>query len=217
FVATLARAIHFAHERGIVHRDLKPANILLVSGRDVSSKRPDDTVHHSALTTHQPKITDFGLAKNLSSGKTLLDPGAVAGTPSYMAPEQVQGASPIIGPAVDVYALGAILYEMLTGRAPFGAENAYDTLLQVVHQEPVSLRQLQPKLPRDLETICLKCLHKDPRKRYARALDLAEDLQRFGSGQPITARPIGVLERTAKWARRRPAVAGLLAAIVLVT
>jgi eukaryotic-like serine/threonine-protein kinase len=225
-VATLARAIHFAHEHGIVHRDLKPANVLLSNGQGVGRElsgqnRPADARHsrddHSSLNADRPKITDFGLAKNLDSGKTLLDPGAVAGTPSYMAPEQVRGTSPTIGPAVDIYALGAILYEMLTGRAPFGAENAYDTLLQVVHQEPVPLRQLQPKLPRDLETICLKCLHKDPRKRYARALDLADDLQRFGSGQPITARPIGTLERTAKWARRRPAVAGLLAAIVLVT
>jgi WD40 repeat protein/tRNA A-37 threonylcarbamoyl transferase component Bud32 len=194
-VQRLAEAIHTAHEHQIIHRDLKPANVLLSADR-------------------QPKITDFGLAKKLdAAGQT--QTGAVMGTPSYMAPEQAGGKSKEIGPATDVYALGAILYECLTGRPPFKAATPLDTLLQVVADDPVPPRQLQPKVPADLETICLKCLAKEPAKRYGSAEALAEELRRFLSGEPIKARPAGVLERGVKWARRRPAVAGLLTVSVL--
>jgi WD40 repeat protein len=196
----LARAMHAAHEKGIVHRDLKPANVLLAA---------DGT----------PKITDFGLARKLDeAGQTAT--GAVLGTPSYMAPEQAGGRSREIGPATDVYALGAVLYECLTGRPPFKAATSAETLLQVLGDEPVPPRQLQPKVPRDLETICLKCLQKESGRRYATALDLAEDLRRFRAGEPITARPVGTPERLLKWVRRRPALAsvtvvGAAAALVL--
>jgi WD40 repeat protein/tetratricopeptide (TPR) repeat protein len=218
-VETLARAMYHAHERGIIHRDLKPANILLVSGGVVrgESSEPTFSTHHSPLTTQQPKITDFGLAKFLwadVAGPTRS--GDLLGTPSYMAPEQIDFKTGVIGPASDVYGLGAILYELLTGRPPFKAETAMDTLLQVKFTDPVSPSQLQPKLSRDLVTICLHCLHKEPRQRYASALALAEDLRSFLDGRPIRARPVGVLARTVKWARRRPAIAALGAGIFLI-
>jgi WD40 repeat protein/tRNA A-37 threonylcarbamoyl transferase component Bud32 len=193
---TLARAVQVAHEARVVHRDLKPANVLLTA----------DGV---------PKITDFGLAKKLDeAGRT--GSGALVGTPSYMPPEQAGGKSKEMGPACDVYSLGAILYELLTGRPPFKGAEWMDTVVQVLMDEPVPVRRLQPKVPRDLETICHKCLEKEPKKRYATALDLAEDLRRFREGAPVVARPVGVVGRAAKWARRRPAVAGLLALVVLV-
>jgi WD40 repeat protein/tRNA A-37 threonylcarbamoyl transferase component Bud32 len=217
-VETLARAVHYAHQRGIIHRDLKPSNILL--GRESSEAQGLqplglDTTHHSPLTTHHPKITDFGLAKCLDADSAQTQSGAIVGTPSYMAPEQARGEGKRVGLAADVYALGAILYECLTGRPPFRAETQFDTLLQVVHQEPVPPAAFQ-KVPRDLETICLKCLHKEPPRRYASALDLADDLRRFLDGRPISARPMGSLERLWTWARRNPALAaacflGLLA------
>jgi WD40 repeat protein len=195
-VQTLARALHAAHERGIVHRDLKPANVLLTA---------DGT----------PKVTDFGLAKRLDTPADQTRSGAVLGTPTYMAPEQAQGRTREIGPRTDVYALGAILYECLTGRPPFLAETSLDTVLQVIHAEPVPPSRLRPKVPRELETVCLKCLEKDPRRRYDTALDLAEDLRRFLVGEPIKARPVRLWQRGVKWARRRPAVAGLLALCIL--
>src|SRR5262249_40191570 len=150
-----------------------------------------------------PKITDFGLAKRLDEQSSRTQSGEVVGTPSYMAPEQA-GGKKAIGPATDVYALGAILYELLTGRPPFKGATALDTVVQVLHEEPVRPGRLRPQLPRDLETICLKCLEKDPAKRYASARELADDLQHFRHGKPIQARPVGPLERGWKWARRRP-------------
>jgi WD40 repeat protein len=218
--AALARAVDFAHDRGIVHRDLKPSNVLL-AGPVLMSGEPSNTGdvpltnHQSPLTT--VKIADFGLAKRLNEGETLFDTADIVGTPSYVAPEQVRNQGDAVGPAADVYALGAILYECLTGRPPFRGETAYDTLLQVVHTDPVGPRRLQPTVPRDLETICLKCLHKDPRRRYPTARALAEDLDRFLAGAPIRARSIGMVERTVKWIRRRPGMATMAALVLLLT
>jgi hypothetical protein len=198
-LATLAEAMHAAHQAGIVHRDLKPANILFT---------PDGT----------PKVADFGLARRLEVGPGLTQSGVPLGTPSYMAPEQARGQSRAVGPAVDVYALGAILYECLTGRPPFRAAAALDTLLQVTTEEPAPPRQLNPQAPRDLETIALKCLQKQTHKRYASAAELADDLRRYLLGRVVAARPVGGLERAAKWVRRNPTVASLsaLAALALV-
>ncbi len=214
-VATLAEAVQHAHSRGVVHRDLKPGNILLVSGGVVSgewSKGPPSTTHHSPLTTHQPKITDFGLAKVfVGEGEaSQTQSGAVVGTPSYMAPEQAGGQSKAVGPAADTYALGAILYELLTGRPPFVAETPLDTLLLVRTEEPVPPGRLRLKLPRDLETVCLKCLAKVPEQRYPTAQALADDLRRWSSGEPIRAHPVSAWERAWRWAKRRPAAAALV-------
>jgi WD40 repeat protein/serine/threonine protein kinase len=161
-----------------------------------------------------PKVTDFGLAKQLDKTSSQTRSGAIMGTPSYMAPEQAMGKASAIGPAADTYALGAILYELLAGRPPFRAETALDTVMQVIAEDPVPPRRLQPKVPRELETICLKCLEKEPRKRYASALALAEDLRRFLGNEPILARPISWWGRGIKWARRRPAWASLIALAV---
>jgi tetratricopeptide (TPR) repeat protein len=191
-IETLARAMHHAHGQGIVHRDLKPGNILLTA---------DGT----------PKVTDFGLAKRLDSDHGPTQTGSIMGTPSYMAPEQAAGRLHDIGPLTDVYSLGAILYELLTGRPPFRAASPLDTLQQVLALEPVPPRRLQLDVPRDLEILCLKCLEKEPKKRYRSAGALADDLHRYLEGEPIAARPVGALERGLKWARRRPAVAALYA------
>jgi len=217
-VERLAHAIHHAHGRGIIHRDLKPGNILLASGGLTppdSSRLPESGGLRPPLAELVPKITDFGLAKLLDAGAANpTQSGDVLGTPSYMAPEQV-GSTAQVGAATDVYGLGAILYELLTGRPPFRGETAVETIVQVQTVEPVSPGRLQPKCPRDLVTICLKCLRKQPSQRYASALELAEDLRRFLDGQPIRARPIGPLQQLLKWTRRQPGVAGLTGLLLL--
>jgi tetratricopeptide (TPR) repeat protein len=208
---TLADAIHYAHTQGVIHRDLKPANVLLSFRREAPTGGPTGGAR---LNDAIPKITDFGLAKFLT-GSDLTRTGDVLGTPSYMAPEQTMGKSGAITAAVDVYGLGAILYEALTCRPPFQAETAVATLGLVQQEEPVSPRRLQPTVPGDLETICLKCLRKEASRRYGTAQELADDLRRFRAGEPIRARPVGRTERVLRWCGRRPLVASLLAALVL--
>jgi serine/threonine-protein kinase len=202
-VVTLAEAVHAAHRSGIVHRDLKPGNVLLTK---------DGT----------PKISDFGLARRFESDESMTLTGVRVGTPSYMSPEQAGGKPSAVGPATDIYSLGAILYEMLTGRPPFHADTATETQRQVIAEEPAAPSRLNSKVPRDLETICLKCLHKDPERRYSTSAALADDLRRFLKGEPILARPVGWLERSGKWVRRRPAwttaiAGGLLLSLLLVS
>jgi serine/threonine protein kinase/WD40 repeat protein len=214
--AQLARAVEAAHEAGILHRDLKPSNVLLQRTED-RGQRTD--VGLSVLCPLSsvlcPKIADFGLAKRFGAARgddrTMTQAGDILGTPSYMAPEQAEGkGSGSVGPGADIYAVGAILYEMLVGRPPFDAEDAVRTVLQVLNDDPTPPARLSTGIPRDLETICLKCLQKDPRKRYASAGQLADDLERFLEGKPIVARPVSTAERLWKWARRHPSIACLL-------
>ncbi|MFO0809241.1 MAG: serine/threonine-protein kinase [Gemmataceae bacterium] len=204
-VRTLARAVQHAHDHGIVHRDLKPANVLLSGARSqesgVGNPGSEPTPDTWLLT---PKVTDFGLAKQMNSDSGQTRSGAILGTPSYMAPEQAAGDTKTVGPPVDIYALGAILYECLTGRPPFRAPTPLDTVLQVMNEEPVPPTKLQAKTPRDLETVCLKCLHKKPERRYASASELGDDLQRYLDGDPIRARPASWPERVRSWRKRNP-------------
>src|SRR5262245_48436838 len=199
YMEAVARAVHHAHVRGIVHRDLKPANILL-----------DE---HD-----QPKVTDFGLAKLLATDSGQTRTGAVLGTPSYMSPEQGAGQR-AVGPPSDVWSLGAILYELLTGRPPFRGETAMATLQQVAHKDPVPPRLFDPAISPDLETICLKCLEKEPARRYYSSEALADDLRRFLNEEPILARPVPTVARLMAWMRRKPGQAltasGALAGLVL--
>jgi eukaryotic-like serine/threonine-protein kinase len=195
WLEALARAAHYAHQQGIIHRDLKPSNVLLTEAGE-------------------PMLCDFGVAKLMTGSDVKTRSGTLLGTAEYMAPEQATENTKV-GPAADVYALGAILYTMLTGRPPFQGSNTLHILEQVRSQEPVPLRRLVPHLPRDLETICLKCLEKEPSHRYASAADLADDLHRFLMDEPIRARPAPAWERGWKWAKRRPSVAGLVTAVVI--
>ncbi|MFO0822857.1 MAG: protein kinase [Gemmataceae bacterium] len=214
----LARAIHHAHTRGIVHRDLKPGNILLSAESGTPSAelktKPQQPGSDSAFripsSAFHPKVADFGLAKRLGVDSDHTETGEVVGTPNYMAPEQAEGRSNTSGPACDQYALGAILYEALTGRPPFQAQTVLETLRRVAVEEPEPPRTLRPEIPRDLQAICLKCLEKQPADRYPSAEALADDLRRFLNGQAVVARPLSPVRRTLRWVRRRPLQVGLL-------
>ena len=193
-LSTVARAVDHLHAQGVVHRDLKPSNILLDC---------DD----------QPHVTDFGLAKVFVPGSEATATGVIAGTPSYMSPEQASGRSSEVGPATDIYSLGAILYELLTGEPPFGRENPLDTLLDILGREPRYPRQLNPRVPHGLELICLKCLAKSPADRYDSAAALADDLERFARQEPLAVRPPNMVERLIQWSRRQPALVSRLGAL----
>ena len=203
-VEILARAIHYAHQRNIIHRDLKPANILIATAGQQSSEAetPSETASSSGLGV--PLIADFGLAKQLDNpAAPLTQTGQVMGTPSYMAPEQAWGQTQSMGPAVDIYALGSILYECLTGRPPFQAATVHDTLELVRSEEPAPPRILNPRIDQDLQSICLKCLEKDPGSRYASAAALADDLKRYGSGEAISIRTYNVFFRITRTLEKR--------------
>lgn len=222
-IAQLARTMHYAHDQGVVHRDLKPGNVLLQKldpGRGKGDAPPSERTRLARMraqaanrdadappTAFEPKVTDFGLAKRLddSAASAGTKTGAVMGTPSYIAPEQAAGRPDAVGPSADIYALGAILYELLTARPPFKGDTPLDTVLQVLNDEPVPPTRLRPRLAKDLETICLKCLEKEPSRRYLTAEELADDLDRFLLGEPILARPLSAVGRGFKWARRHPA------------
>lgn len=195
-VQVISNALQYAHEQGVIHRDLKPGNIMMTADG-------------------QPRITDFGLAKQLDRDDALTATGEVMGTPSFMSPEQARGESHLVGPPADVYALGAILMWLVTGRPPFQAASLVETLRQVVEAEPVPLRQLNPDVHPDLQTICSKCLEKSPDKRYSTARELEEDLERFLNGEPISARPVSRVERGLRWAKRKPLAAALVIAVVV--
>ena len=198
WLKAIAEAVQFAHQRGVLHRDLKPQNIMLdAAGR--------------------PRVTDFGLAKNLGSDSTLTNTGAVMGSPCYMSPEQARGSNDLVGPASDIYSLGAILYELLTGRPPFRGASPMDTLSQVVRDEPPRPRSLNPGAPVDLETICLKCLEKEPVRRYPTARELEADLGRFLAGEPVQARPASALRRTLSWSRRHRWVFSAAVSVLILT
>ncbi|MCY3018777.1 MAG: serine/threonine protein kinase [Planctomycetota bacterium] len=213
----VARAVQYAHEQGVIHRDLKPSNIMLefAKGGCSSDEVKPGSSTNVALPMNErpvgePLVMDFGLAKDIAKDSSLSQSGQVMGTPAYMPPEQAEGRVRDVGPRSDVYSLGAILYEMLTGRVPFTGENAMQVLRATCHDDPVPPRRITPDVPRDLETLCLKCLEKEAAKRYGSAEALAEDLARWLRGEPIAARAASFTERLAKWVRRRPATAALI-------
>jgi serine/threonine protein kinase len=224
-VAVLSDAVAYIHQRGVLHRDIKPNNILLQSSftaEDVEARRgsasrdsPLRSAASSAVNAFIPKLTDFGLAKQTQELGEETKSGTLLGTPLYMAPEQAEGQVRDIGPHTDVYALGVLLYELLTGRPPFQADTDLAVRKQIATAEPVPPRRLRPEVPRDLETICLKCLQKDPRKRYGSAASLADDLRRFLEGRPIQARQVGGGEKLWRWCRRNPMVASLTTAVAI--
>ncbi|MFO0941911.1 MAG: serine/threonine-protein kinase [Pirellulales bacterium] len=222
-------AIQFAHDHGIVHRDLKPANILLAKsnlskgGTSNSTARANSSVIRSTTNTSStgvelewiPKVSDFGLAKQLNSRSELTGTGQILGTPSYMPPEQAEGSNESVGPLSDVYSLGAILYRTLTGRPPFQSSSPMETILQLLNQDPVAPRSLNPSIPIELETICVKCLQKEPTKRYGSAQELSEDLGRWLRGDPILARPMSVAEKSWRWIRKHPTFVGSTAVVAV--
>lgn len=209
----VANAIAYAHEQGVIHRDLKPANVLVQhptgNGPSSTASRSAVAPSHSDISGWSPRVTDFGLAKQVQGDDQLTASGQILGTPSYMPPEQAAGKTDAIDHRADIYSLGGILYALITGRPPFQAANQLDTLMQVLEKDPVPPRQLDPQLPRDIETIALKALEKDPKRRYQTAAEFAEDLARFLNGEPIKARSITSVERAWRWAKRKPVIAGL--------
>jgi WD40 repeat protein/tRNA A-37 threonylcarbamoyl transferase component Bud32 len=213
-VEVLARAVHAAHSQGVIHRDLKPGNILLQMADD-SQEAPCDEAGNLDFQSMIPKITDFGLARPRDAVTSLTDTGLVVGTPEYMSPEQAAGKKYEVGVATDIYSLGAILYELLAGRTPFRGDSAMETLRQVVEDNPPSFSSAGCRIPRDMETICRKCLEKKPGLRYASAAALADDLRRWLNREPIRARPLNRVERLVRWCQRRPVHAAFVGAIVL--
>jgi tetratricopeptide (TPR) repeat protein len=219
-IEKLARAMHVAHSRGIVHRDLKPANILFSRKADAGKAGPKGgrerhLTRGVSADEYEPKITDFGLAKQLNGQTGNTQTGTVMGTPSYMAPEQARGQISLLGPVTDVYALSALLYEVLTGQPPFRGESYWDTLAMVVTKKLTPPGQLEPRVPRDLEAVCMKGMEREIGKRYPSAEALADDLRRYLNGEPVSVREAGAVRRLSMWARRKPAMAALVGCLVL--